>query len=240
MQQPHAQVASQLDRPRDRRGRRSAAAGHAVRPQRLTMTERRQQLLDAGLRVFAERGFRGATTRQIAAAAGVTEAVIFQHFPDKDSLYAAILEQKAGERQAEEWLTELEARSAVNDDEGVIRTLYTRILGQHEKDPYFLRLMVYSALEQHPLARRLNGQSTRLYQFLDRFISDRQRNGRFRPAPTAVLVRAVLALPIYYVFQRRLLQPPWPVASADDLIETGVQWTLAGLKGLPVAQEGRS
>jgi TetR/AcrR family transcriptional regulator len=240
MQHPHAQVASQLDRPRDRRGRRSAAAGHAVRPQRLTMTERRQQLLDAGLRVFAERGFRGATTRQIAAAAGVTEAVIFQHFPDKDSLYAAILEQKAGERQAEEWLTELEARSAVNDDEGVIRTLYTRILGQHEKDPYFLRLMVYSALEQHPLARRLNGQSTRLYQFLDRFICDRQRNGRFRLAPTAVLVRAVLALPVYYVFQRRLLQPPWPVASADDLIETGVQWTLAGLKGLPVAQEGRS
>ena len=240
MQQPHSQVASQLDHPRDRRRRRSAADGHTVRPQRLTMTERRQQLLDAGLRVFAERGFRGATTRQIAAAAGVTEAVIFQHFPDKDSLYAAILEQQAGERQAEQWLTELEARSAANDDEGVIRTLYTRILGQHEKDPYFLRLMVYSALEQHPLARRLNGQSTRLYQFLDRFISDRQRNGRFRAAPTAVLVRAVLALPIYYVFQRRLLQTPWPVASPDDLIETGVQWTLAGLKGLAVAQEDRS
>src|SRR5262245_34219040 len=120
MQQPHSQVASQLDRPRNRRRR---STGHTVRPQRLTMTERRQQLIDAGLRVFAERGFRGATTRQIAAAAGVTEAVIFQHFPDKDSLYAAILEQKAGEPQAEQWLSELEARWAANDDEGVIRTL---------------------------------------------------------------------------------------------------------------------
>ena len=240
MQQSPSQAASQLDRPRNRRARRPAAGGHTVRTPRLTMTERRQQLIDAGLRVFAERGFRGATTRQIAAAAGVTEAVIFQHFPDKDGLYAAILEQKAGEPQAEQWLTELEARSAANDDEGVIRTLYTRILGQHEKDPYFLRLMVYSALEEHPLARRLNGQSTRLYQFLDRFIRDRQRNGHFRMAPTAVLVRAVLALPIYYVFQKRLLQTPWPVVSPDDLIETGVHWTIAGLKGSPVAQEGRS
>ena len=238
MQQTHTPPAVQLDRPRNKR--RSAVTGPAVRPARLTMTARRQQLIDAGLRVFAEHGFRGATTRQIAAAAGVTEAVIFQHFPDKDSLYAAILEQKAGEPQAELWLSELEARSAANDDEGVIRTLYTRILGQHEKDPYFLRLMVYSALEQHPLARRLNGQSTRLYQFLDRFIRDRQRDGHFRSAPPAVLVRAVLALPIYYVFQRRLLQTHWPAASPHDLIETGVHWTLAGLKGMPVPQEGRS
>jgi TetR/AcrR family transcriptional regulator len=204
------------------------------------MTERRQQLIDAALRVFAERGFRGATTREIAAAAGVTEAVIFQHFPDKDSLYAAILEQKAGEPQAEQWLSELETRAAANDDEGVIRTLYTRILGQHERDPYFLRLMVYSALEQHPLARRLHAQSTRLYQFLDGFIRDRQRAGAFRPAPPAVLARAVLALPIYYVFQRRLLQTPWPPASPDDLIETGVQWTLAGLRAKAAPQEVRS
>ncbi len=182
MQQTPTPPAVQLDRPRNKR--RSAVTGPAVRPPRLTMTARRQQLIDAGLRVFAEHGFRGATTRQIAAAAGVTEAVIFQHFPDKDSLYAAILEQKAGEPQAEQWLSELEARSAANDDEGVIRTLYTRILGQHEKDPYFLRLMVYSALEQHPLARRLNGQSTRLYQFLDRFIRDRQRDGHFRIGTT--------------------------------------------------------
>lgn len=240
MQHTEREPASQLDRPQRRGGRRTATTGTAVRHPRLSMIERRQQLIDAALRVFAEHGFRGSTTRQIAAAAGVTEAVIFQHFPDKDSLYAAILEQKAGEPQAEQWLGELEARSAVDDDEGVIRTLYTGILRQHEKDPYFLRLMVYSALEQHPLARRLHGQSTRLYQFLDRFIRDRQRKGSFRSAPPAVLVRAVLALPIYYVFQRRLLHTPWPAASPDDLIDTGVHWTLAGLKGIPVAQEGRS
>jgi TetR/AcrR family transcriptional regulator len=201
------------------------------------MRERRQQLIDAALRVFAERGFRGATTREIASVAGVTEAVIFQHFPDKDSLYAAILEQKAGEPEAEHWLSELEARAAAGDDEGVIRTLYIRILRQHERDPYSLRLMVYSALEQHPLARRLHAQSTRLYLFLDTFIRERQRAGRFRAGTTAVLVRAVLALPIYYVLQRRLLQTPWPAVSSDELIEIGVQWTLAGLIAAPAPQE---
>jgi AcrR family transcriptional regulator len=201
------------------------------------MTERRRQLIEAAVRVFAERGFRGATTRQIAAAAGVTEAVIFQHFPDKNSLYTAILEHKAGEPQAEHWLADLEARAAADDDEGVIRTLYAGILRQHERDPYFLRLMVYSALEQHPLARRLHAQNTRLYQFLHQFIRDRQRTGRFRPGPAPVLVRAVLALPVYDVFQRRLLEPPWPAASPDEVIDAGVQWTLAGLKASPAGQQ---
>ena len=75
---------------------------------RLSLAERRRQLIDAARRVFAEHGFRGATTRQIAAEAGVTEALIFQHFPDKDSLYAAILDEQASEPHADRWLAELE------------------------------------------------------------------------------------------------------------------------------------
>lgn len=193
------------------------------------MNERRQQLIDAAVRVFAERGFRGATTREIAVAAGVTEAVIFQHFADKDALYAAILEQKGRDTQAHQWIAGMQAAADAGDVAGVLRTLFEGILDQHERDPYVLRLMVYSALEQHPLAHQLHGHGMRLYQFLERFIENGQRNGFFRDAPPAVLVRAVLAVPIYYVMQRRLFGTPWPAASPDDLIENGVQFALAGL-----------
>lgn len=193
------------------------------------MNERRKQLLDAAVRVFADRGFRGATTRQIAVAAGVTEAVIFQHFPDKDTLYAAILEQKSREHQAHQWIAEMQIRADSGDSSGVLRMLFEGIVRQYERDPHVLRLMVYSALEQHPLAKQMHAQSLRLYQFLERFIVDGQRTGRFREAPPAVLVRAILAVPIYYVMQRRLFGTPWPSVSPEDLIDGGVEFALAGL-----------
>ena len=193
------------------------------------MKERRQQLIDAAVRVFAERGFRGATTREIAVTAGVTEAVIFQHFPDKDTLYAAILHQKSRDQQAHQWIADMYALSQAGDTPGVLRMLFQGILGQHERDPYVLRLMVYSALEQHPLAQQLHAQGLPLYRFLERFIVEGQRAGRFRNGPPAVLVRALLAVPIYYVMQRRLFGTPWPAASPDDLVDNGVQFALAGL-----------
>jgi AcrR family transcriptional regulator len=199
-------------------------------PGRLSLAERRRQLIDVARRVFAERGFRGATTRQIAAAAGVTEALIFQHFPDKDSLYAAILDGEALAPRTDRWLADLEESRASGDDRRVIRTLFEGLVTQHERDPDLLRLMVFSALEDHPLARHLHGRATRLYRFLEAFITDGQRGGRFREGSPAFLARATLALPAYYILQRQLFKTPWPAVDADEAIEGGVAFTLAGLR----------
>jgi TetR/AcrR family transcriptional regulator len=209
-------------------------AAMAREPQRLSLAERRRQLIHAARKVFAERGFRGATTRQIAAAAGVTEALIFQHFPDKDSLYAAILDQGANEPRGDVWLDELEASRTTCDDATVIRSLYQGVISLHERDPDLLRLMVFSALEEHPLARHVNARATRLYRLLESFITDGQRAGRFKPGSPAFLARAALALPVYYILQQHLFKTPWPPVDAADVIESGVRFTLAGLRGEPM------
>jgi AcrR family transcriptional regulator len=204
------------------------------------MEARRRQLIDAALRVFADHGFNGATTRQIAVAAGVTEAVIFQHFADKHALYSAILESKAADPWAARWFEELEQHRRAGDDVALLRALFAGVMDQHERDPDFLRLMMYSALEHHPVAPRLSGRSTHIYLFLERFIRDGQRDGRFQPGPPAVLVRAVLALPIYHTFQIRLLKTPWPTVSREALIDTGVAFALAGLAARSTSEEVRS
>ena len=46
----------------------------------------REQLLDAAVRLYAEAGYHGATTRRIASAAGVNEITLFRHFGSKDAL----------------------------------------------------------------------------------------------------------------------------------------------------------
>ncbi|HYG91561.1 MAG TPA: TetR/AcrR family transcriptional regulator [Azospirillum sp.] len=57
---------------------------------RLDSSARRMAILDAALPLFARKGFAATTTKEIAQAAGVSEALIFKHFPSKTSLYQAI------------------------------------------------------------------------------------------------------------------------------------------------------
>jgi len=59
---------------------------------RLTSEERRHAIVDAVRGVFAANGFSGTTTRELAHAAGVSEALLYKHFPSKESLYAAMLD----------------------------------------------------------------------------------------------------------------------------------------------------
>ena len=59
---------------------------------RLSADERKQAIVDAVRNVFAEKGFDGTTTRELARAAGVSEALLYKHFPSKESLYTAMLD----------------------------------------------------------------------------------------------------------------------------------------------------
>jgi AcrR family transcriptional regulator len=59
---------------------------------RLSADQRKQAIVDAVRDVFAEKGFDGTTTRELAKAAGVSEALLYKHFPSKESLYTAMLD----------------------------------------------------------------------------------------------------------------------------------------------------
>jgi AcrR family transcriptional regulator len=59
---------------------------------RLSAAERKHAIVEAVRDVFAEKGFDGTTTRELAKAAGVSEALLYKHFPSKESLYTAMLD----------------------------------------------------------------------------------------------------------------------------------------------------
>jgi AcrR family transcriptional regulator len=61
-------------------------------PARLSATERREQVLNVALAVFAQRGYHTTSMNDIADAAGVTKPVLYQHFDSKRALYIAVLE----------------------------------------------------------------------------------------------------------------------------------------------------
>ncbi|MFI8546600.1 TetR/AcrR family transcriptional regulator [Spirillospora sp. NPDC077959] len=68
----------------------------APRPRRKRMTgkERREQLLDIGRALFAERGLDGTSVEEIASAAGVSKPVVYEHFGGKEGLYAVVVDRE--------------------------------------------------------------------------------------------------------------------------------------------------
>ncbi|MDB1087253.1 TetR/AcrR family transcriptional regulator [Streptomyces sp. ACA25] len=61
---------------------------------RMTGTERREQLLEIGRTLFAERGFEGTSVEEIASKAGVSKPVVYEHFGGKEGLYAVVVDRE--------------------------------------------------------------------------------------------------------------------------------------------------
>lgn len=67
---------------------------------RLPAAERRRQLLDRAIEIFAANGFHATSMNDVAEAAGVTKPVLYQHFGSKRELYAELLDDVGGQLQA--------------------------------------------------------------------------------------------------------------------------------------------
>jgi AcrR family transcriptional regulator len=166
---------------------------------RMAGDERREQLCKIAMRLFSERGFRGTTTKEIASAAGVSEAVIFKHFANKDELYASILDHKACSHPMADPFAEIADKIEQKDDFGVFYGMALHALNHHKEDEDFLRLMLHSALEGHDLARVFfENFITHVYNFLGNYIRQRQEDGAFRKTEPRVVVRAFMGMFVHH------------------------------------------
>src|SRR3974390_3382104 len=79
---------------------------------RLDSDERRKTIIAAAVPLFARKGFAGTTTKELAEAAGISEALLFRHFPSKKHLYGEILHLGCEGDPALERLATLEPSTA--------------------------------------------------------------------------------------------------------------------------------
>ncbi|HEX3101177.1 MAG TPA: helix-turn-helix domain-containing protein [Pyrinomonadaceae bacterium] len=162
---------------------------------------RREQILKTAVDLFSKHGFRGTTTKEIARAAGVSEAMVFKHFATKDELYGAILDNKAcqGEMQFS-WREDSVIGKAMEerDDHAVFYNLALNAMNKQQSDPGFMRLLFFSALEEHDLAERFFKEFvTRVYEFIGSYIEKRQKEGAMRKIEPRIAVRAFLGMMIH-------------------------------------------
>ena len=116
---------------------------------------RRQLILGAAKRCFARHGFAGTTTKSVAAAAAISEALLFKHFPSKAALYAEIL---AEECEADPELAHLRGQepstaTLVELIRGMVRHFLHVASGPDREEAQRLRLMASSHLGDGEFAR---------------------------------------------------------------------------------------
>lgn len=161
--------------------------------------ERRQQIVRIAMKLFSQRGFRGTTTKEIAHAAGVSEAMVFRHFATKEDLYTAILDDKACAGDMAEMCEVIAGAVTRGDDRAVFENLATSMLQHHEHDPDFLRLLLYSALEGHQIFEMFWNKNVReMAQALCSYIRERQKTGALRDIEPMVAGRAFIGMVAYH------------------------------------------
>jgi len=149
--------------------------------------------------LFSRKGFAGTTTKEIALAAGVSEAIIFRHFATKRDLYTAIIEHNMHSAEAQQVLAGIEACMQSLDDEGLFRLIVREMIECHRKDPRFEKLMAHASLEGHELAaiyRREFGVP--IFSSLRAYLDRRQRSGALRHIDSGAMIVAVAGMAHYY------------------------------------------
>ena len=161
---------------------------------RIPAEERRQQILELATELFARQGYRGTTTREIAQRVQVNEAIIFRHFPTKEDLYWAVIENQIQIRAGR---VRLEAKLAAGgDDRATLTAIAEELLS---RDVTLSRLLLYTALENHELSHRFF--LTHVAQYLEMladYIRQGVAEGRFREVDPLLAARGLLGMLVYH------------------------------------------
>jgi AcrR family transcriptional regulator len=212
------------------RSARARAHRRSRRPE-----ERPQELLEAALRVFAERGYRRARIDDVAQAAGVTKGAVYHYFDTKEALLC-----RAIEHYHEQLFGELETalRGTTGPTAVRIRLLMRRLFGGEEPNHRrVLALLLQGVRHEVPTAHRqwLAGGPVKGWKLLASLIERGQQAGEFRrDADAEVAARvAISGLMTQLVWQPLAPTVPGVAVDVDRLIDSTTELLLHALR--PVA-----
>jgi len=200
-----------------------------ARPARMPGDDRRRQLLRVAIESFAQNGFSGTKTKDIAAAAGVSEAILFRHFASKEDLYHAILDEKEATLGGERWFVEMNELADRRDDRGLFRHVARQLMRSFREDTAFHRLLLYASLEGHLLAELFHERfGLPLGDFLSRYIALRQQEGAFRECDPGAAVMLLVGSTIHYAMAWHVLGANKFALTEEVIVDQFVDLILGG------------
>lgn len=176
---------------------------------------RRNQILDAAAKVFAEKGFHHATTKEIARAAGVSEGTIYNYFASKDDLLIGMIVRLAELEGLDEEL----ADALQSDAREFLVAIFRHRMGRIEQNSEILQAILPEMFVNPALRERFYQQFVQpIATLLERYIQARIELGHIRLVNVPLTVRAVqsmfIGLLILRIFGDEPIRSGW-----DDLPE---------------------
>jgi TetR/AcrR family transcriptional regulator, fatty acid metabolism regulator protein len=190
----------------------------------ISADERRRQILDAAVRVFARAGYAGCRIADVAEEAGVAYGLVYHYFASKDALLEAI--------SAETWqaVTDAVSRAREREVTGRGRLSYVThfLLTAWERQPDLVRVLIRE-VSRAPRRDGLAADAGRAFAAIEAVVAEAQATGEFRRD-----VQPALAAIVYFGAVDELLtrvvagEAPGPVADAERALVAVVADGLSG------------
>jgi ABC-2 type transport system ATP-binding protein len=188
-------------------------------------SDTRQRILQAAASSFGEKGYAGATTRSIAARAGVNEVTLFRHFGRKEHLLSAVIDQHS---RLPELIAHLETQLTGDYRPDLVRiaNLFFQVLTERREA---IRLLLCEADQFPELREALARNPRRLRQMLVGYLKSQMEQDRLQALPAEAMAHAFWGMLFSYAISVEILDEPiLPDSRLDQVIAHFVDLFVAG------------
>ena len=188
--------------------------------------DRREQIIDAAMRVFAQKGFKGATNRDLAHEAGITTGLIYYYFKSKEDLLRAALE----ERSPVQVMAHITPEMLEQPPDVLLPLLIMRVLNRVESEQFvsvirvLLPEVLHGSAEVAPIALSF---FQRVIAFLSNYLKIQATRGRVRAdldvdAAAQVIASSMIGM----VMRRQIMHDPSVLTYTHEEIAQAILGTL--------------
>lgn len=185
--------------------------------------DRREQIIDAAMRVFAQKGFLKATNKDIARAAGITPGLIYYYFESKEAVLKTIVET----RTPIQLLTTLSPEALALPPEQFLAMLLRRVLDIVEGEEFvgLLRVLLPEFIHNPELMPLPLAAFERILGFLNNYFESKVKSGELRFMDVSLTVQVLFGSIIGFVLRRQIIRDPTALVYsraqiADAIIDT--------------------
>jgi AcrR family transcriptional regulator len=193
-----------------------------------TVEDRREQIMESALRVFAKKGYAHSSNKDIAREAGITPGLIYHYFESKAALLKAIFEERSPSRISREIPDQILSLPL----EQFLRFMIQHMLTGIEDGKFMPMLQIYlSEAANHPeVAPIITSMIAGGSRFMEGYLAAKMESGELRKTDPALVTELVMGSVMNMAMRRKVLHDPLTTKySQEEIVEGLVSLALNGL-----------
>jgi AcrR family transcriptional regulator len=196
----------------------------------MSSAERKAAIVQAAFEMFSNKGFKGTTTRELAAAVGVSEPVLYQHFATKAELYAAIVDHML-ERVSTSFEASMGKMTFDEAPRVFLQVLGEQVMRWFVEETQYIRLLLFSALEGHGLSEIWHERATaELLRMVMEYLGHQAKRGVLRIENPELSARVFTNMVAHHGMVVAIFQRPLQGVTHEEYVRDCVETFLRGVE----------